>query len=116
MTPERFHGLPGWQQRLGKLAVAGVTAFLIAILVNVLEASFGSTGNPSILTFDGSAYLAFLVVGLIYVPEWGKVPLIGKIAIPLAAVSRSRSPSRTGRATCSRSRSSARSRRSRPAS
>ena len=46
----------------------------------------GSTGSPSILTFDGSAYLAFLVVGLIYVPEWGKVPLIGKIAIPLAAL------------------------------
>ena len=45
MTPERFHGLPGWQQRLGKLAVAGVIAFLIAILVNVLEASFGSTGS-----------------------------------------------------------------------
>ena len=86
MTPERFHGLPGWQQRLGKLAVAGVTAFLIAILVNVLEASFGSTGSSSsILTFDGSAYLAFLVVGLVYVPEWSKVPLIGKIAIPLAA-------------------------------
>jgi hypothetical protein len=85
MTPERFHGLPGWQQRLGKLAVGGVVAFLVAILVNVLEASFGATGNPSILTFDGSAYLAFLVIGLIYVPEWGNVPLIGKIAIPLAA-------------------------------
>ncbi len=34
---------PGWQQRLGKLAVAGVIAFLISIFVNVLEASFGST-------------------------------------------------------------------------
>ena len=44
MTPERFHGLPGWQQRLGKLAVAGVIAFLIAIFVNVLEASFGIDG------------------------------------------------------------------------
>ena len=38
LTPERFHRLPGWQQRLGKLAVGGVIAFLIAIFVNVLEA------------------------------------------------------------------------------
>jgi hypothetical protein len=86
LTPEGFHAWPRWQQRLGKLAVGGVIAFLVAIFVNVLEASFGSTGSTSIFTFDGSAYLAFLVVGLIYVPEWSKVPLIGKIAIPLAAL------------------------------
>src|SRR5262249_37867261 len=83
VTPEGFHAWPGWQQRLGQLAVGGVVAFLISILVNVLEASFGSTGSTSIFTFDGTAYLAFLVVGLIYVPEWSKVPLLGKIAIPL---------------------------------
>ncbi len=86
LTPKRFHTLPGWQQRLGKLAVGGVIAFLIAIFVNVLEASFGATGSTSIFTFDSTAYLAFLVLGLIYVPEWSKVPLIGKIAIPLSAL------------------------------
>jgi branched-chain amino acid transport system permease protein len=86
LTPERFHSWRPWQQRLGKLFVAGFFAFLISIFVNVLEASFGNTGHVSILTFDGTAYVAFLVVGLIYVPEWSKVPLIGKIAIPLAAV------------------------------
>ena len=86
LTPEGFHRWPGWQQRLGKLAVAGVVAFLVSIFVNVLEASFGNTGSTSILTFDGSAYIAFLVIGLIYVPEWKKIPLVGKIAIPLAAV------------------------------
>ena len=86
LTPRRFHTLPGWQQRLGKLAVGGVIAFVIAIFVNVLEASFGATGSTSIFTFDSTAYLAFLVLGLIYVPEWSKVPLIGKIAIPLSAL------------------------------
>jgi hypothetical protein len=38
LTQEGFHKWPGWQQRLGKLAVAGVVAFLISILVNALEA------------------------------------------------------------------------------
>ena len=86
LTRDGFHAWAGWQQRIGKLVVAGVVAFVISIFVNVLEASFGSTGtSTSILTFDGSAYIAFLVVGLIYVPEWKRVPLIGKIAIPLAA-------------------------------
>jgi hypothetical protein len=86
LTREGFHQWRGWQQRLGKLAVAGVVAFLIAILVNTLEASFGNTGSVSILTFDGSAYITFLVVGLIYVPEWKKVPLLGKVAIHWMAI------------------------------
>ena len=37
LTRERFHALPRWQQRLGKVALGGVIAFLISIFVNVLE-------------------------------------------------------------------------------
>ncbi len=84
---ERFHSLPGWQQRAGKVSVGGVIAFLLSILVNVLEHFFGDTGNVSILTFDGSAYLTFAIVALLLVPEWGALPSLSlRIAIPAALV------------------------------
>ena len=86
LSHDRFRALPGWQQRLLKVILGGLIAFVIAIFVNILEASFGATGNVAIFTFDGSAYLAFLVVALIVVPEWKKVPLVGRLAIPLAAI------------------------------
>jgi branched-chain amino acid transport system permease protein len=86
LSRARFHALPKWQQRAGKVALGGVAAFAISIFVNILEASFGATGSVSVFTFDGSAYLAFLVVAAILVPEWKAVPVIGRAAIPLAAL------------------------------
>jgi len=88
LSRERFHAWPTWQQRLGKLAVAGVIAFVIAILVNVLERFFGNTGGSTeIVTFDSSAYIAFAVLALILVPDWGKLPVLPmKVVIPAALV------------------------------
>jgi branched-chain amino acid transport system permease protein len=88
LTRERFHAWPRWRQRLAKLALAGVLAFLIAIFFNILEEIFGKTGaNVSIVTFDTSAYIGFAVLALILVPEWGKLPALPlKVVIPAVLV------------------------------
>jgi branched-chain amino acid transport system permease protein len=87
LSRERFHALPGWQQRAGKVALGGVAAFLLSILVNVLEHFFGKTSGVSILTFDGSAYLAFGVVALLLVPEWKALPVLPlRLVVPGALV------------------------------
>ncbi len=72
---ERFHALPHWQQRLGKVALGGVIAFLLVLVIKVLEHYFGE-GHHSVLTFDSSAYIAFLVVALLVVPEWTALPAL----------------------------------------
>jgi branched-chain amino acid transport system permease protein len=77
---DRFHALPAWQQRAGKVAFGGVVAFVFSLIVNVLERFFGE-GGGSILTFDGSAYLTFAIVALLIVPEWRALP-----ALPLRLV------------------------------
>ena len=77
---DRFHALPAWQQRAGKVALGGVIAFLLSLVVNVLERYFGQ-GGGSILTFDAAAYLAFAIVALLIVPEWRALP-----ALPLRLV------------------------------
>jgi branched-chain amino acid transport system permease protein len=74
LTRERFHALPRWQQRAGKVALAGVLAFLLSLLVNILEHSFGDNPNASILTFDASAYIAFAIVALLLIPDWEALP------------------------------------------
>ena len=81
LSQARFHGLPGWQQRAAKVALGGVIAFLISVLVGVLERSFGQGASGSIVSFDSSAYIAFGVVALLVVPEWKALP-----ALPLRVV------------------------------
>jgi branched-chain amino acid transport system permease protein len=84
---ERFHSLPGWQQRAGKVALGGAIAFLLSLLVNVLERSFGQGAGVSLVTFDGSAYLAFLIVALLLVPEWNALPAFPlRLVVPAALV------------------------------
>jgi branched-chain amino acid transport system permease protein len=75
LSRERFHGLLPWQQRLGKVALGGVIAFLIVLVVKVLEHFFGQ-GHHSILTFDASAYIAFLIIALLIVPDWTALPTL----------------------------------------
>jgi branched-chain amino acid transport system permease protein len=86
LSRERYHELPGWQQRLGKVVLGGVIAFLIVLVVKILEHYFGE-GNHSILTFDWSAYLGFLIVALLVVPEWSAVPALPmRLVIPGATI------------------------------
>jgi branched-chain amino acid transport system permease protein len=87
LSRERFHALPGWQQRAGKVALGGAIAFLISIFVNVLENLFGNTSNVSIVSFDAAAYLAFAVVALMLVPEWHALPALPlRIVVPVSLV------------------------------
>jgi len=74
-TRERFHALTPWQQRLGKVALGGAIAFVLALIVKILEHFFGA-GHHSILTFDAAAYIAFLVIALLVVPEWKALPTL----------------------------------------
>ncbi len=84
LSRERFHALPGWQQRAGKVALAGAIAFLVSLIVNLLAHYFGTTAT-SILTFDVSAYAAFGILALILVPEWRALPAFPlRVAIPVA--------------------------------
>ena len=82
LSQARFHALPGWQQRAAKVALGGVIAFLISVLVGVLERSFGQGASGSIVSFDSSAYIAFGVVALLVVPEWKALPAL---PLPLLA-------------------------------
>ena len=86
LSKDRFHEWKPWQQRAGKVALAGVLAFLLSMFVNTLEHFFGTTGG-SILTFDLSAYVVFAVIALIVIPEWGALPdLELRVVVPMAAV------------------------------
>jgi branched-chain amino acid transport system permease protein len=83
----RFHSLPGWQQRAGKVALGGLIALLISLLVNILERFVGQGGGSSILTFDSSAYIAFGVVALVFIPEWKALPALPlRVVVPVALV------------------------------
>src|SRR2546422_5816389 len=87
LSRERFHGLPPWQQRAGKVALGGLIAFLISIFINILERSFGQGVSGSIFTFDGSAYIAFGVVALLIVPDWTALPVLPlRVVLPAAAL------------------------------
>jgi branched-chain amino acid transport system permease protein len=84
LPKERFHSWKPWQRRAGKVALAGLLAFLLSLFVNVLEHFFGRSGG-SILTFDASAYIVFAVIAVIVVPEWKALPdLELRVVIPIA--------------------------------
>src|SRR5581483_6124192 len=86
LSRDRFHSLPPWQQRLGKVALGGVIAFLLVLLVKILEHYFG-VGKHAVLTFDASAYIAFLVVAALVVPEWKALPALPmRLVLPAALV------------------------------
>jgi branched-chain amino acid transport system permease protein len=83
LSKGRFHSLPRWQQRAGKVALGGAIAFLVSVLVNVLERSFGQGAAGSIVTFDASAYITFGIVVLLLVPEWRALPTLPlKLVLP----------------------------------
>jgi branched-chain amino acid transport system permease protein len=87
LSRERFHLLPAWEQRAGKVALGGVIAFLLSLLVNVLEHFFGQTSGVSILTFDASAYIVFGIVALLLVPEWKALPSLPlQLVLPVSAL------------------------------
>jgi branched-chain amino acid transport system permease protein len=67
---ERYSQLPTWQQR-------AVKTFLVIAL--------GTLVFVPIYGFRLSAYLALLVVAVIYIPDWPRFPL-GRYAAPLAVI------------------------------
>src|SRR5690349_7475199 len=86
LSRERYLALPGWQQRAGKVVLGGILAFLIVLVVKILEHFFGD-GHHSILTFDWSAYIGFVIVALLVVPEWSAVPTLPmRLVLPGAAL------------------------------
>src|SRR5947208_6314852 len=87
MPKQRFHSLPGWQQRAGKVALGGVIAFLLSVFVNVLEHAFGSGSTGAIVRFDTSAYLAFAILAALLIPEWKALPSLPlRLVLPGAVV------------------------------
>jgi branched-chain amino acid transport system permease protein len=87
LSRDRFHSLPRWQQRAGKVALGGVLAFLFSVVIKVLERLFGEDTGGSILTFDRSAYIAFAIVAALLVPEWKALPALPlRLVVPGAMV------------------------------
>jgi branched-chain amino acid transport system permease protein len=83
LSRERYRSWKPWQQRAGKVVLAGVLAFLLALVAKIFEHFFGP--GHGILTFDASAYIAFLVIAVIVIPEWRALPdLPLTIVVPLA--------------------------------
>jgi branched-chain amino acid transport system permease protein len=70
LTEERWRGLRPWQRRAVKAAVVLVLGML------VLAPIYG---------FDGGAYLAALVVVVLYVPDWDRVRF-GRFVLPAAVL------------------------------
>ena len=69
-TEERWNALQSWQRRAAKAAI------VLVLGVVVLAPIYG---------FDLAAYLAFLVVAVIYVPDWSRVRY-GNYFLPLAVL------------------------------
>jgi branched-chain amino acid transport system permease protein len=70
LTESRWRRLPEWQRRLVKAAT------LLVLGIVVLGPIYG---------LDGAAFLAFLVVAVIYVPDWGRYRY-GRYVLPLAVL------------------------------
>ena len=84
LSKERYLSWRPWQRRAAKVGLAGVLAFLLSLFVNTLEHFFGQSGG-SILTFDASAYIVFLVIAVIVIPEWKALPdLELRVVVPIA--------------------------------
>jgi len=82
---ERFRELPAWQQRAAKVALAGAIAFLIVLVVKILEHNFGENAHASILTFDWAAYIGFAILALLVVPSWQALPALPlRLVVPAA--------------------------------
>jgi branched-chain amino acid transport system permease protein len=67
----RWRDLPEWQRRLAKALLAG------AVLVVILAPLTG---------FDYTAYAAFGIFLVLYVPPWGRVPRVGRFLVPLGVL------------------------------
>jgi branched-chain amino acid transport system permease protein len=81
---DRFHTLPDWQQRAAKVALGGAITFALSVLISALAHFFGNVSS-SIISFDPSAYIAFLVVAGLIVPEWRALPTLPlRTAIPIS--------------------------------
>jgi branched-chain amino acid transport system permease protein len=98
----RWRGLPDWQRRATLLVMCGVLAFVVVVLVGVLQRARGNGG--SILTFDWVAYATFGILFVLLVPSWASwrrlpfripnpirggtmtPPAPGKLFVPLAVL------------------------------
>jgi branched-chain amino acid transport system permease protein len=98
----RWRGLPGWQRRAALMVFCGVLAFVVVVLVGVLQRARGSGG--SVLTFDWVAYATFGILFVLLVPSWASwrrlpfripnpvrggtitPPAPGKLFVPLAVL------------------------------
>jgi branched-chain amino acid transport system permease protein len=69
-TEARWRSLPSWQHRAIKAAIVLVVGILVLAPLD---------------GFDAAAYLAFLVVALIYVPDWGRYRF-GRLVLPAAVL------------------------------
>jgi len=69
-TEERWRALPIWQRRAVKAGLVGLVAIL------VLAPLYG---------FDAGAYLGFLTIAAIYVPDWARFPY-GRFVLPVAVL------------------------------
>jgi branched-chain amino acid transport system permease protein len=68
---DRWQALPDWQRRLAKaLLVGGLAVVVLAPIVG----------------FDYTAYAAFAVFLLLYVPSWSGVPVVGRFLVPLGVL------------------------------
>src|SRR5438552_14020122 len=70
LTAARWQTMPAWQHRATKAAVVGLLGIV------VLAPIYG---------FDGAAYLAFFVVAVIYIPDWGRYRF-GRFVLPAAVL------------------------------
>jgi branched-chain amino acid transport system permease protein len=70
LDEERWNRRPTWHKRLAKIVLVGLLGTVI------LAPIYG---------FDGAAYLAFLVVGVIYVPDWGRYRY-GRFVLPASVL------------------------------
>ena len=66
LSEARWNAYPAWRRRLLKLLAVGILSVL------VLAPIYG---------FDGAAYLIFLVVAVLYVPDWGRYRY-GRFVLP----------------------------------
>jgi branched-chain amino acid transport system permease protein len=70
LPQSRWEGLPAWQRRLAKVTAIGV------LLVLVLAPLYG---------FAAGAYVGYIVLAAVYVPEWGK-QRYGRLVLPAAVL------------------------------
>jgi branched-chain amino acid transport system permease protein len=70
LPESRWRAFPGWEQRLVKFAAVSL------LCVIVLAPIYG---------FDAGAYVMFLVIAALYVPDWSRVRF-GRLVLPVAVL------------------------------